>query len=501
MRRFLFCLMLILIFLLLNLFASSAQASWSIWVYEHESGQLLRVDNNGQVISAQNIPALADNLYPAELIPSPDGSKLAYTLPDNQQIQVIDLATGAVIANIGLSDIGIAHNQDDSLYLSDVAFSVDGNHLVYVEILGGFGWQIHVYDFQSQAIVQSLTFGDEASQHYVALHGGIHPIISHISGDRVTFIVDVDFPVRVHSYHWFHQANILSETVAAPGLIATSFPYNSEIITALYDYRFPAENEDFRYRWQQVNTLHAYTFESGRFPIFFDPALNFERIWFVQGGERLLAEAYVDEIVNVRVLLGRDGNEIRRYPAVGERAVGTPDGFVYATDIDNQTAVVTVDSRNTDNAGTTLWVQPGNWQIIWAGSNQPLTTLPERIQLAQSIQDPTGIVDRYATPTVAPPVPPFRQVGMPIQIYVPEEGYLNLRDNPTTTSNIITLLESGTRGVISGGPVEADGFIWWEVSMSGRIGWVVEELPDSLALIPPQLIASPTPAPEETESP
>ena len=101
----------------------------------------------------------------------------------------------------------------------------------------------------------------------------------------------------------------------------------------------------------------------------------------------------------------------------------------------------------------------------------------------------------------APPMPPFRQVGMPIQIFVPEEGYLNLRDTPSTSSNIITLLESGTRGVISGGPVEADGFIWWEVSMAGRVGWVVEELPDSIALIPPQLIASITPTPTETEQP
>ena len=501
MRRLLICLIVLSIMLLFSFFASSAQASWSVWVYETESGRMLRVDNNGQVISAQNIPALAGNLYPAQLIASPDGSKVAYVLPGNQQIQVMDLATGTVIANIGLSDIGITHNRDDSLYLSQITFSVDGNQLVYVEISGGFGWQIHVYDFQSQGIVQTLAFGDEVSQNYAALHGGIQPIITHISGDRVTFTVDVDFPVRVHSYHWFHQADILSETVASPGLIAASFPYSSDIVTVLHDYRFPAENEDFRYSWQQDNALHAYTFEQGRFPIFFDPALNFEHLWFVQGGERLLAEAYVDEIVNVRILLGRDGNEIRRYPAVGDSATGTPDGFVYATDIEGQTAIVTVDTRNTDNAGTTLWVQPGNWQIVWAGSNQPLSPLSGWVQLAQSVQDPTGIVDRYATPTAAPPLPPFRQVGMPIQIYVPEEGYLNLRDAPTTNSNIITLLESGTRGVISAGPVDADGFIWWEVSMSGRIGWVVEELPDSLALIPPQLIASPTPTPVETQSP
>lgn len=501
MHRLLIFLLFLLIFLMMSFFASSAQASWSLWAYQSETGQILRVDNNGQVISAQNIPATPGNLYPTGLIVSPDASKAAYVLSDNQQIQVIDLANGAILAHIGLSDIGIGHNADDSLYLSEIAFGLDSNHLVYAEILGGFGWQIHVYDFQSQGIVQSLTFGDEISQNYVALHGGIHPIITHISGDRVTFTVDVDFPLRVHSYHWFYQADILSETVASPGLIAASFPYSSDIVTVLHDYRFPAENDDFRYTWQQDNAVHAYTFAEGRFPIFFAPGLSFERLWFVQGGEGLLAEAYVDEIVTVRVLLGRDGNEIRRYPASGHSVIGTPDGFVYATRVENQTAIVTVDTRNTDNAGATLWIQPGDWQIIWAGSNQPLSPLADWFQLAQSVQDPTGIVERYATPTQAPPLPAFRQVGMPIQIFVPEEGYLNLRDAPTTNSNIVTLLESGTRGVISGGPVEAEGYIWWEVAMTGRIGWVVEELPDSLALIPPQLIASVTPTPIGTESP
>lgn len=501
MRRLLIGLLFLLIFLISGLFVSSAQANWSLWVYHQASGRILRVDNNGQVISAQNIPSITGDLYPAELITSPDGSKVAYVLPDNQQIQVIDLANGRVLAHIGLSDIGIGHNADDSLYLSEVAFSVDGNHLVYVEKLGGFGWQIHVYDFQTQSIIQSLSFGDERTYNYVALSGGIQPIISHISGDRVTFTVDVDFPVRIHSYHWFYQADILSETVASPSLIAASFPYSSDIVTILHDYRFPAENEDFRYNWQQDNALHAYTFADGRFPIFYEPNLNFERLWFVQGGEHLLAEAYVDEIVAVRILLGRDGNEIRRYPASGYSVIGTLDGFVYATAVENQTAIVTVDTRNTDNAGTTLWIQPGDWQILWAGSNQPQNTLANWIQLAQSAQDPTGIVERYATPTQAPPLPEFRRIGMPIQIFVPEEGYLNLRDAPTTNSNIVTLLESGTRGVISAGPIEAEGYIWWEVTIAERVGWVVEELPDSLALIPPQLIASVTPTPIGTESP
>jgi len=501
MRRVAIGLTVILITLMIGLLASSAQARWSLWVYQQDTGRLLQVDNTGQVISTQDIPSIASGVYPSNLIPSPDGSKIAYTHPDNQHVTVVDLSSGTVLAEIELGDIGIAHNEDDLLYLSDVAFSLDSNRLVYTEIPAGFGWHIHVYDLPTNSIIETLTFGDEVASNFRALHGGVRPIITHISGDRITFAVDVDFPVRVHSYHWFYDVNILSETVAAPSIDAVSFPYSADILTMLNDYRFPAEHEDFRHDWQQVNALHAYNFTQGRFPIFYEPELSFQRLWFVQGGERLLAEAYVDEIVDVWVLIDRSGNEIRRYPAAGNRAIGTPDGYIYTTTVEEQTAIVNVDTRNTDNAGNTLWIQPGDWQIIWAGSNQPQSTLQDWTQLAQSYEDPTGIIDRDATPTQPPPVPAFRQVGMEIQIYVPEDGYLNLRDNPTTNSNVVTLLESGTRGVIISGPVEAEGYIWWEISIANRTGWVVEELPDSLALIPPQLIASQTPTPTQTVQP
>ena len=501
MRRIAICFILIIIGLCLNLLATSAQARWSMWVYEGNSGRLLRVDNNGQVVNSQNMAPIADNLYPQNLVIAPDGRKVVYTSPNNQQLKVMSLETGQILAEIGLSEIGIDHNEDDWLYLSDVAFSIDSQQLVYVEILGGFGWQIHVYDFASNGIIQTLTYGDESAQHFTALHGGILPIISQIAGDRVTFSADIDFPVGIHSYHWFYQGNILSETVGAPTTNAVAFPYSNDIVNVMHDYRFPAENDDFTYSFFQENSLHAYTFTQGRFPIFFAPDLSFEQLWFVQGGERLLAEAYLDEIRDVWVLIARDGNEIRRYPVAGRDVTGTPDGFIYITPVDAQTAVVNVDTRNTDTGGSTLWLQPGQWRILWAGSNQPTNELEDWAQLAQSIEDPTGIADRYSTPTPAPPYPPFRYVGQAIQIFVLEEGYLNLRDAPTTNSNVLTLLESGSRGTIIGGPVDAEGFRWWEVSIANRTGWVVEELEENIALIPPQLIPSITPTPTATVRP
>ena len=111
--------------------------------------------------------------------------------------------------------------------------------------------------------------------------------------------------------------------------------------------------------------------------------------------------------------------------------------------------------------------------------------------------DPSGLPSPLNTPTVVPLPKPFREVGMEIQVFV-SDGYLNLRDAPSTNSTVLTLLESGARGVILDGPVEADGFVWWEIGIDGRKGWVVESLPDNLAIIPPQVILTRTPTPSPT---
>ncbi|MEO1288885.1 MAG: hypothetical protein AAFV93_14050 [Chloroflexota bacterium] len=431
-----------------------AQARWSVWVYQPDSGRLQRVDNNGQVMATQSIPSVGDDLYPTEVVISPNGTLLAYQPPRLQQIIVMELATGTRKATISLSEIGAIHTDEDALVLDDIAFTNDDTHLVYWERLAGFGWQIHAHDVVNDVRVATLAYGDAQTYAYPALHGGIQPQIIHLSGDRVTFLVDIEYPTRIHSYHWFYTSDILSETIASPTHINASNPFQGDIISVQYDNRFPTNNEDFRNAWQQVNTLFAYTGIEGRFPVFFEPDLSFEQLWLVQGGERILAQAYVDEIVDVYVLIERDGNEIRRYPAVGRDTTATPDGYIYATEVEGQTAIVNVDTRNSTSAGSTLWLQPNEWRIVWAGINQAQAQILDWVQLAQSEEDPTGIVSRQATPTQAPDLPAFRRIGMPIQIYVPEEGFLNLRDAPTTNSNVVTLLESGARGVISGGPVE-----------------------------------------------
>lgn len=481
----------------------SAQVAWSVWVYDASTGQLLRVDTGGNTIDAQQLPVMFSNTYPEKIIPSHDGTLFAYINPTHDAIRVYSTANNSVISTIQRSDIGIAHNRDDWLALSDVAFDLTDEHIVYTEYLGGMGWQIHVYNLAQQAIISTLHYRDAVSNPHRALHGAVVPQIRAIQGEQITFVVETGFPVDTRSYHWFYLADTLRETVAVPDTISQNFIPTGEVITAVHDYRYPADTELFPMSTMQLNALHAYTIAQGRRPIATVADASYEQLWFVQGGERLLAQAQVSDSVRVRVLYGRDGAEIRRYPLVGDSLAGTPDGFVYTTEVREQTAIVDVRTR-TDSAGNTLWIQAGDWQIAWAGENTPFEQLTAFTALAQAEQDPPNALSNDApqpTVTALPSYPAFRTIGQAIQIYVPEDGYLNMRAEPSLTAGVVTLLQSGTRGTIIAGPESRDGYIWWQISVGSQTGWMVESLEDSLALIPPQLIPSITPTPTQTTMP
>jgi len=182
------------------------------------------------------------------------------------------------------------------------------------------------------------------------------------------------------------------------------------------------------------------------------------------------------------VLVGRDGAEIRRQPVAGWDVVGTSEGFLYATAVDTETALVHVDTRT--GASSTFWLNEGEWRLLWAEQNQAEPTV-SWAQLAEPLPDPPQI-ESDSTPTPLPDYPPFRSVGMPIQVYMPEDEYLNLRSAPSLASEVLALLEPGTRGTIIGGSIIAEGYTWWEIRVPGRTGWVVETVGDILALIPPQ---------------
>jgi hypothetical protein len=63
---------------------------------------------------------------------------------------------------------------------------------------------------------------------------------------------------------------------------------------------------------------------------------------------------------------------------------------------------------------------------------------------------------------------------------------LNLREAPNVNSPQITTILQGRDVIIIDGPIEADGYVWWQVvtTFSNEIGWVVDYADDTTTLIP-----------------
>ena len=62
---------------------------------------------------------------------------------------------------------------------------------------------------------------------------------------------------------------------------------------------------------------------------------------------------------------------------------------------------------------------------------------------------------------------------------------LNMRAGAGTSYDVVMELENTWLVHILGGPVEADGFIWWEVELQdGTRGWVIERIEELQTLLP-----------------
>ena len=84
----------------------------------------------------------------------------------------------------------------------------------------------------------------------------------------------------------------------------------------------------------------------------------------------------------------------------------------------------------------------------------------------------------FAAAVAAPAVAATAEVGEAAMVAV--DG-LSYRDAPGLETGILDLLPYGTEGLLTDGPVLADGYTWWEFTLAGSVGtgalpgWVAGE--------------------------
>jgi hypothetical protein len=108
----------------------------------------------------------------------------------------------------------------------------------------------------------------------------------------------------------------------------------------------------------------------------------------------------------------------------------------------------------------------------------PAAAAPTDAPLIQLDNTP---VAEAATPTAAPtatftatPIPGTAlAAGQPARVVAPDG--LNLRDQPSSSGQLLLLLSSNQRVTVVEGPQDAGGFRWWKVDDGqGNVGWVAE---------------------------
>ncbi len=504
MKRF----SLILIGLLSVLWMTHAQDStWSVWLYDPDSGDMLRIDEDGTVRGNAHI-TLPDGYgrYPGDIAVSHGGGLAAYVVTNDAQerlLVVYDLTNGRITTTYALPmpHIG-ALNAYDQLALTPttLVYNGDDTALAFSTWLGGEGWQIIVLDVRGD-VLMTLSHTDPALRSHPAIHGGQLPIVQQHREGRVTFTVQREnAQMFVHNYTWDTTTNIIRADVAYSSIYADTLHPGGEVVTSLPDYEFPALEDGIARNEWAYNTLAIYnplTFT--RFPFYSTETYSLSDVFFAQGGERVLVRGINGEGRISWLVIGRDGVVEHTLPNADRRDITmTPDGFTFLTTHRDSLVLVETSTRDFD-AGRTVWVDERlTWRVVWtsavsSGSDVLWARLHDGVTAPFTV--PYEVL-MEATMTPLPDFLPMLYPGLEAQVQMTDDEYLNLRDAPSINSNVLAFLESGAYIDLLQGPVEAEGFVWWRVRVGRREGWLVERI-DSLQTVIPRL----PPQEEVTETP
>ena len=100
------------------------------------------------------------------------------------------------------------------------------------------------------------------------------------------------------------------------------------------------------------------------------------------------------------------------------------------------------------------------------------------IPVPTATQTPLPTATPIVLPSPTPDQPSGIQEGGYVQISGTEGEGLRLRIEPSLTGKIAFLGIEGEIFLVTGGPVESDGYVWWQIEAplnADRQGWVVSE--------------------------
>jgi hypothetical protein len=129
------------------------------------------------------------------------------------------------------------------------------------------------------------------------------------------------------------------------------------------------------------------------------------------------------------------------------------------------------------------------WLVVRPAPGEAIEPPPPVVEVPVDLNEPLATFTPGPTSTPPPldeptpePAPEAEQTsgalisGVQARITGTGSAGVNLRADNGTTSEVVRILEDDTPLTLLTGPVEADGYSWWQVQLEdGTTGWVVQD--------------------------
>ncbi len=476
--------------------AHAQSGAFEAWLYESTSGEMVRVNQSGEV-SRLTLPLPAGfDTYPySSVAVSPDGETFAYmaglTASFNTTLVIYSARTNSVVATY--APTGSAYTSFD--FGAKYAFSPSGGQLVFGYSLDRElgGWDmvlINLSDFSLVASVSSVT----PAAAGVPNDFGITPTPLHIRSDGLIAFAAVragtDGMGGFDAFLWDPVAGSVTPTVGYSDIGLDIFAPTGEVISAGTDARFPATPVE-EMPFGQLNVLSYFTRTTGLLtPFHSDAILSFYGPTFVMNGAYILVGAF-DGLTTTYRLLDRSGTNLGGLdilPAPYNTA-GTRDGFIYLQQIGTTPALFNVNLRDgtidLSETETAVWIGTDGTSptVVWVGGGDP--TVPYfSVEPSYTTWGAlaAGVGSGGAGETTTPAA---LTVGGQATIRTTEGDSLNIRSGAGTAFAIVRKAAPGMVVTLLEGPTSGDGYVWWRLRLpDGTEGWAVESADNEITLLP-----------------
>lgn len=472
---------------------AQAGGSWSAWLYNQGTGQLVHVFPDGAAPTSMTLPlppGVTQN--PSIVTISRDGSYLAGCFQDgagNTSVQIFDLYGGGYIAQYN------APGSVPACTLSRFSFSPDNSELAFGLMNRWAGepsdgrpaWALLIMQTHTSSIVNWI---DATSPQITALGRDYSGFVPYVTAYEPAVMAFKMIPYATEGAQEFDSLiwQLGGGTVSMGGPYGKTaldmLPNAGEAIWVDVDNTLPQgvlEGPGFPYN------VVMYSNKTGAMYPLFNNGTVLYGATFIDNGRRLAVSSSGGGITQWYTF-DRSGS-VTSLPADTTNVYqlyGTLDGYAFLMQDGVSAPQVRYHRFNggpTPDVYTAWTGTPGDyWNIIWVNPLVGETGLTPFPQLA-TIGTPPSLPTLPPAAVVTPPPPAVANVLMlygHAVITTTGGDPLRIRTGAGTGFAVAFQLPNGTPVTLMEGPVSADGLIWWRIQAAdGRGGWCVEGVMDN----------------------